>query len=89
MKRINIRYDGAMYSVGGRELGELQEELAGAVSSEKPYWLEVNEGEGVPRPALLLITPAVAVALLPVPEPDPEPEPDSDPSGEESPEPAR
>jgi hypothetical protein len=89
MKRINIRYDGAMYSVGGRELGELQEELASAVSSETPHWLEVNEGEGVPRPALLLITPAVAVALLPVPEPDPEPEPDSDPSGEESPEPAR
>lgn len=85
MKRINIRYDGAMYSVGGRELDDLQQEIAAAVSSTEPYWLEVNDGEGLPRPALLLITPAIALALLPVPEQLP----DNDPSDEKQLEPAR
>jgi hypothetical protein len=85
MKRINIRYDGAMYSVRDRDLGELQQEIAAGILSAEPHWLEANEGEGLPSPALLLITPAIALSLLPVQEPHP----DDDPGGDEPPEPAR
>jgi hypothetical protein len=69
MKRINILAAGIRYSVGDRELDDLQHEIAAALKSGEPYWLEVNEGEGTPRRALLLITAGMNLVLVPIPEP--------------------
>jgi hypothetical protein len=69
MKRINILAAGSRYSVGDRNLDDLQHEITTALKSGEPYWLEVNEGEGMPRPALLLITAGMSLVLVPVPEP--------------------
>jgi hypothetical protein len=69
MKRISILAAGTRYSVGDRDLSDLQQEIATALKSGEPYWLEVNEGEGTPRPALLLITPGMNLVLVPIPEP--------------------
>jgi hypothetical protein len=69
MKRISILAAGIRYSVGDRDLDDLQHEIATALKSGEPYWLEVNEGEGMPRPALLLITTGMNLVLVPVPEP--------------------
>jgi hypothetical protein len=69
VKRINIRYNGAMYSVGDRDYAELQKEITDAVTSGMPHWLEVHHGAGTPRPASLLITPGVSVTLVPIAEP--------------------
>jgi hypothetical protein len=74
MKRINIRHAGTHYSVGGRDIAELQLEIATALKFSEPYWLDVNEGEGVRRPALLLITTGMGLALIPIPEPHPAPD---------------
>jgi hypothetical protein len=86
MKRINIRYNGATYSVSNRDYDGLQQEIAAALTSGKPHWLKVNEGEGRPRPALLLMTPGVSLALVPIPEPHPDA--DTTTNDDERPEPA-
>lgn len=70
MKRIDIHYDGQTYSVGGRELGDLQREIIEGIA-KGAHWLVVNDGEGERRDANLLITPATTIALIPVPDPMP------------------
>lgn len=71
MKRIDIFYGGQHYSVGEADLERLQREIVDAAHGGA-RWLTVNEGEGAPRPAHLLIGPGVPVALVPVPEPPPD-----------------
>jgi len=72
MKRIDIRYGGDVYSVGGRNFEELQQEILDGLDEGK-YWLTVNDGEGMRRDAQLLITPGVSICLIPIPNPDEEP----------------
>lgn len=68
MKRIDITYGGHSYSVGGRDFDELRDEIAAHLADgSSPLWLEVNQGEGEPRPTYLLITPATQLALTPIP----------------------
>jgi len=72
MKRIDIRYGGDTYSVGGRDLEELRQEILSGLERGR-YWLTVNDGEGMRRDAQLLITPGVPLCLIPIPNPDGEP----------------
>lgn len=68
MKRIDIAYGGNSYSVGGRDFAEFRDEIAARVADGSAvFWLEVNQGEGEPRPTYLLITPATQLALTPIP----------------------
>lgn len=75
MKRIDIYYGGDHYSIGGRRLEDLCQEveagLAGGV-----HWLEVNDGEGMMRTAHLLVTPGVPLAIVPIPDESPPLAPD-------------
>ena len=64
MKRINILYDGKQYSVSGRDVDELKEEIRAAVESAVPTWLEVNVGEGKYKRADILLTPGVTLAVI-------------------------
>jgi hypothetical protein len=66
MKRINIDYAGNHYSVGGRDVDQVQQEIEKIVTSGEPGWLTVNHGEGVPQEARLLITAGTPIALLPI-----------------------
>lgn len=77
MKRINIRYGSEQYSVAGRDLDDLQAEIAAGIDSGRTFWLEVNDGSGVAQAAMLALTPGTAISLTPIPEPDP----DSDSEG--------
>lgn len=63
--RIDISYGGAQYSVGDRDLLELQQTIADGMLSSTPVWLQVNFGEGRPQPAFLLLTPGASIALIP------------------------
>jgi len=81
VKRINIAYDGAVYSIGEQEFAEYRERITAAHAQNAPFWLRVNYGEGRPQPADLLIAPGIPIALIPIapgvddldhPEPDPE-----------------
>jgi hypothetical protein len=65
MKRIEVIYDGANYSIGGRELSEVRDELDQILRSGQPGWLQVNYGEGKPQPAALLITAGCSISLMP------------------------
>ncbi|MCR2812361.1 hypothetical protein NQ166_03215 [Microbacterium sp. zg.Y1090] len=68
MKRIDIAYGANSYSVGGRDLDELRAQIMASVEgAAPPFWLEVNHGEGQPRPTSLLISPATQLALTPIP----------------------
>jgi hypothetical protein len=66
MKRIDITYGGNSYSVGGRDLSELQAAVLRG-HTDGGLWLEVNDGEGAERPAYLLIAPGIDIALIPIP----------------------
>lgn len=67
MKRIDIIYGGEHYSVGGREFEELRTEIADGVARGLS-WLSVNDGEGAPRQAYLLLSPGVPIAVIPIPD---------------------
>ncbi|KAA9151640.1 hypothetical protein F6B41_06610 [Microbacterium lushaniae] len=67
MKRIDIAYGGQAYSVGDTDIDELRAQILRGARDGAPFWLEVNSGEGQPRPTFLLITAGVDVALTPVP----------------------
>jgi hypothetical protein len=68
VKRIDILYGGSTYSVGGRELADLQEEIGAAASSPSGAWVQVNDGEGMQRTAYLLVGPGTSIAVVPVPD---------------------
>lgn len=75
MKRINIRYGSEQYSVAGRELRDLQDEIAAGIDSGRTFWLQVNDGSGVAQLAVLAITPGIAISLTPIRDPDEELDP--------------
>ena len=64
MKRVDIVYGGAQYSLGGRSLESVQTEIETALESGKPYWLRVNSGGGRFEDAYLLIVPSIPFAIL-------------------------
>jgi hypothetical protein len=71
MKRINIRYGAQDYSVGGRDLEDLQQEITIGLSRGGVHWLLVNEGLGNEQPAYLALTTGVPIALAPIREDGP------------------
>jgi len=66
MKRIHVYYAGVKYSVAGRGLAELKNEIEQALTGHRPYWLKVNHGEGTLRETEVLISPGVGIALSPM-----------------------
>ncbi len=64
MKRINILYGGKQYSVSGRDVDEVKEEIRSAVEKAVPAWLEVNVGEGRYKRADILLTPGIDIAVI-------------------------
>jgi hypothetical protein len=71
MKRIDIYYGGSHYSVGQRDDDELRDEILAGLAAG-PHWLEVNDGEGAPRRAYLLLSPGVPLAVIPIADEAPE-----------------
>lgn len=71
MKRIDIAYGGDTYSIGGRDLEAFMAEIEDGIAQGRS-WLKVNDGEGAPREAYLLLTPGVPIAVIPVPDVAPE-----------------
>ena len=67
MKRVNILYDGAQYSVGQADVDAIKEAIAAAHESGTARWIRVNFGEGRPQPADLLIGPGIPVSIIPIP----------------------
>ena len=72
VKRIDIYYGGERYSVGMRTFEDVSAQIFTALRSGGD-WIEVNQGDGAPRTAYLLISPGVDIAILPIPETGPEP----------------
>ncbi|MCK6066896.1 MULTISPECIES: hypothetical protein [Microbacterium] len=68
MKRIDIVYGGRDYSVSGRELDDLQNEIESLLAGAG-HWLQVSIGDGEPQPTYLYLSPGTPIALVPVPEP--------------------
>lgn len=67
MKRIDIYYGGEHYSIGGREVDDVMDDVTTGIASA-PRWLEVNDGEGEVRTAYLLLSPGVALTVVPIPD---------------------
>jgi hypothetical protein len=50
MTRIEIVYDGSLYTVADTDPDELQTRILNAVTRPEPFWLTVNRGEGGSSP---------------------------------------
>ena len=61
--RIYVHCGGVTYTIAGREPEEVEQEIASALESGKPHWLDANFGEGRPTRARILITPGVPLAI--------------------------
>ncbi|WP_349899024.1 hypothetical protein [Parafrigoribacterium soli] len=72
MKRIHVIYDGLQYSIGDTDYDALKTAIEAAASSGHPSWFRVNQGEGQPRAADILVGPGTSIALIAVPDEDPE-----------------
>jgi hypothetical protein len=70
VKRIDIAYGGQLYSVGGRTLEEVRDDVERAIA-DGGAWMRVNDGEGALREALLFVAPGTPVAIIPVPDETP------------------
>lgn len=68
MKRIDVHYGGELYTIGGRDVGDLQAEILAGLAAGG-CWLSVNDGEGARRDAQLLLHAGVPITLIPVPDP--------------------
>jgi hypothetical protein len=64
MKRINILYGGKQYSISGRDIEEVKEQIRSAVEAPVPSWLEVNVGEGRFKRADILLSAGVDIAVI-------------------------
>lgn len=64
MKRIDIVYDGTLYSVGRVEYDELKSRIAAAHDEGRSTWLRVDHGEGRARSAEILIAPGIPISLV-------------------------
>lgn len=67
MKRVNILYDGAQYSVGQADVDAIKQAIEEAHAAGTARWIRVNFGEGRPQPADLLIGPGIPVSIIPIP----------------------
>jgi hypothetical protein len=70
VKRVNIMYDGAQYSVGQADVEALKAAIEEAFATGTPRWITVNFGEGRPQPADLLVGPGIPVSIIPIPSDD-------------------
>jgi hypothetical protein len=70
MKRVNILYDGAQYSVGQADVEAIKAEIEQAHVAGRARWITVNFGEGRPQPADLLVGPGIPVSIVPIPSDD-------------------
>ncbi len=66
MRRIDIGYDGVLYTAGARDYEALKRTVEEAHRTGSVTWITVNHGEGRPQPVELLIAPGIPVALHPV-----------------------
>ena len=64
MNRIDIVYGGRPYSLGGRSIATIQDEIGAAIAAGVPYWIKVNSGEGRYEDAYLLIAPGIPLAMV-------------------------
>jgi hypothetical protein len=67
VKRIDVGYGGDWYSIGARDIDEVQREIDGYLR-DGGGWLRVNAGEGSVGPARLYVSTGTPIALLPVAE---------------------
>jgi hypothetical protein len=66
MKRIYVYYEGVPYTIAGRELRDVKDEIERALATGAPHWLKVNHGEGTLRETEVLIAKGVGIALIPI-----------------------
>ena len=67
-KRVDVHYDGVLYTLPGDQLDAVRERVLTAVDGGEAFWLEVNIGEGRYQRADLLVSPGVPISLVAITE---------------------
>ncbi|KZX19908.1 hypothetical protein [Rathayibacter tanaceti] len=66
MKRVEIIYGGARFSLSDTTAVEVRERVERALDGSASPWITVNQGEGEPRETSILITSGVAFSVADV-----------------------
>jgi len=66
VKRVEIIYGGAPYSLHDTTAEAVRESVEHALDGSASRWLTVNQGEGEPRQTSILITPGVSFSVADV-----------------------
>ena len=61
--RISVSYGGLEYFLQHSDLTKVEEQIAGAVTSQEPEWLDVSVGQGRSTSARLLLGPGIPIAV--------------------------
>jgi len=68
MKRVEVHYQGRVYSIPNSSIESVQESVDQALSGSGSHWLPVKNGEGLGQDAAILITPGVPISIVnPIP----------------------
>ncbi|AND15384.1 hypothetical protein C5C18_14175 [Rathayibacter tritici] len=67
MRRVEIMYGGAPFSLSETTAAEVRESIDRALDGSASRWITVNQGEGEPRETSILITSGVAFSVADVP----------------------
>lgn len=64
MKRVEVHYQGRIYSVADSTLEAVRETVDQALRGVGSHWLSVHNGEGLGQEASILITPGIAISVV-------------------------
>lgn len=67
MDTLELTYGGETYSIMGRSIYEVQQEIGVMLRSGNPAWLEVRDAHGRMASHQLLVGPGVALSITSVP----------------------
>lgn len=64
MKRVEVHYQGRIYSIANASIESVREAVDQALRGAGSHWLQVQNGEGLGQDAVILITPGVAISIV-------------------------
>jgi hypothetical protein len=64
MKRVEVHYQGRIYSIANASLESVRETVDHALRGSGSHWLSVQNGEGLGQEAFILITPGIAISVV-------------------------
>jgi len=64
MKRVEVHYQGRIYSIANASIESVRETVDQALRGAGSHWMQVQNGEGLGQDAFILITPGIPISIV-------------------------